>query len=124
MLQCRTVRNIQRVHSLMMLLPSTEECADNVPTTGDKLITGYQQQCEASAFWNQSFTPQRSDYRVQKRAHVQQRAFNWVMHCTISPKRGLKTAGAAREKGSSNYGLFLPPKVTAFSLGVTNVSSF
>lgn len=93
-------------------------------TTGDKLVTGCQQQCEASAFGNQSFTPQRSDYRAQKRAHEQQRAFNWVMHCTISPKRGLKTAGTAREKGSSGFGLFLPQKVTSFSLGVTNVSSF
>lgn len=59
-------------------------------TTGDKLVTGFQQQREASAFGNQCFTPQRSDYRDQKRAHEQQRAFNWVMHCTISPKRGLK----------------------------------
>lgn len=30
MLQCRTVRNIQCVNSLTMLLLSTEECADNV----------------------------------------------------------------------------------------------
>lgn len=93
-------------------------------TTGDKLVTGFQQQGEASAFGNQSLTPQRSDYRNQKRAHVQQRAFNWVMHCTILTKRGLKTAGRAREKGSSSFGLFLPQKVTASSLGVTNVSSF
>lgn len=67
-------------------------------TTADKLVRRFQQQCEASAFGKQSFTRQRSDYRDQKGAHVQQRAFNWVMHCTISPKRGLKTAGKAREE--------------------------
>lgn len=36
--------------------------------------------------------------REQKGTLVQQRAFNWVMHCTISSKGGLKTVDTTREK--------------------------
>lgn len=50
MLQCRTVRNIQRVRSLTMLLLSTEECADTVVNDGAvSWLRGFQQQREASS---------------------------------------------------------------------------
>lgn len=46
-------------------------------------------------------------------ASVQWKAFNWVMHCTVSTKGGVKTVDAIREKSLE---LFLQSKSDSFLL--------